>query len=458
MLKYILFILIIFTKIAVFAQTIKTDVVVISGTYSGTAAALQCARSKVKTVLIESGNYLGVPAWGNFAINENTILASGIWGEFRKKVTAYYSKTKGYDTTAAASLKLTADVANTVLRQLTDTVKNLTIHFNTSWTAIKKNGDYWNVSITTNGHTETVKARVLIDATPNSEAAIKAGAVFTTDADHPDSTGRQLIGWVHAGVDDVYTPYINNKLYRTAIAVNDGRLSNGKLLPAFALPLGAVVAKNVENVLVAGPHVSAAYAINRALDNASAQLILGQGVGTIAAFCAFYETTTRNLNVRSIQGELLDFKGYLLPFSDIAATDPDRRSIHQVSATGLLQGLQVTQGKATEMHFEPGAPVNTAEIKPVLMELYTRSFLWFNRVKPGQQFTVANMLSLMSEFTLTDPKVMESRIQRQWQLAYHFTAPFAISRPITRREFAVLANQYLNPFARRVDLAGNMIN
>jgi len=33
-----------------------------------------------------------------------------------------------------------------------------------------------------------------------------------------------------------------------------------------------------------------------------------------------------------------------------------------------------------------------------------------------------------------------------------------MDRPITRREFAILANQYLNPFARTVDLGGKIMN
>jgi heterodisulfide reductase subunit A-like polyferredoxin len=42
-----------------YADTIKTDVLVIGGSASGTAAALQCARSKVKTILVEPGPWLG---------------------------------------------------------------------------------------------------------------------------------------------------------------------------------------------------------------------------------------------------------------------------------------------------------------------------------------------------------------------------------------------------------------
>jgi len=33
-----------------------------------------------------------------------------------------------------------------------------------------------------------------------------------------------------------------------------------------------------------------------------------------------------------------------------------------------------------------------------------------------------------------------------------------MNHPITRREFAILANQFLNPFARAVDLNGRIVN
>src|SRR5205823_2826683 len=153
------------------------------------------------------------------------------------------------------------------------------------------------------------------------------------------------------------------------------------------------------------------YSINRSLANPSAQLILGQGAGVIAAYCAFYETTTRQLNARAIQGELLGFKGYLLPFTDVRATDLNMRAIQQVGATGLLQG----KFKGRALCFMPDSVVNTDEIKPVLLETYTRAFLWFNKNKLATGFTVANLLSLISELTLQEPRPLETKLQKQWK-------------------------------------------
>jgi hypothetical protein len=162
--------------------------------------------------------------------------------------------------------------------------------------------------------------------------------------------------------------------------------------------------------------------------------------------------------VRIIQGELLDFKGYLLPFTDILPKDPDWRATQQVCATGLLKGVQRINDNDAQFLFRPDSSVNTAEVQPVLTEIYTRAFLWFNKEKPAEKFTLGNLISFISDYTLTDPQVLKFRIKRDWKTLYKFKTDFDINRQVTRREFAVLANKFLNPFARTVDLNGALVN
>src|SRR5258707_13164454 len=80
------------------AETIKTDVLVIGGGACGVAAAIQSARSKVKTLLIEPGPWLGgsMTMGGMCVLDANRNLPSGIWGEVRRKVTDYYRARLGY--------------------------------------------------------------------------------------------------------------------------------------------------------------------------------------------------------------------------------------------------------------------------------------------------------------------------------------------------------------------------
>jgi pyruvate/2-oxoglutarate dehydrogenase complex dihydrolipoamide dehydrogenase (E3) component len=87
--------LLLFNCSLTFAETIKTDVLVIGGGASGVAAAIQSARSKVKTMLIEQGPWLGgsMTAGGMCILEGNRNLPSGIYGEFRRQDTLIFIKT-----------------------------------------------------------------------------------------------------------------------------------------------------------------------------------------------------------------------------------------------------------------------------------------------------------------------------------------------------------------------------
>lgn len=602
MIKKILLSILIFLVNTALADTIKTDVLVIGGGPGGTAAAVQCARSKVKTLLVEPGQWLGgaMTSGGICIIDANNDMPSGIWGEFRKKIVSFYSKTPGYDTTYNAKLRFEPFTAAAILKKLTDTVKNLTVKLNTPWTAVKKDGNGWEVTITLNNKPTTVKAQVLVDATDFGDVAAKAGVLLYTGTEGKQETGERLappnaeniirdltwavilkdygqgsdhtilkpegytplpyaclkgkdikkmlddgklpnekylisdcantypvapedlspekrdanfkafrqrtlgmiydlqteLGYKNLGLDeeygspdrlpyipyireyrrvkgqirmvldDVYNPYgRESKLYRTSIGVSsqkpDATSTGIKYgpFPPFSIPLGVVVAKDAQNLIVTEKAISVTHLVNAGVNNPAVEMVIGQGAGTVAAYCAFFKTTTEHLNVRIIQGELLDFKGYLLPLTDIPQTDRDFRAIQQVSATGLLQSFDQPEGKnSLRRIFAPDTAVRTVEVKPFLNEIYTRGFLWFNRTKPGEYFTVGNLLSFISEITLSDPKTFQMDMQKRWKTAYGFNKDFDINRPVTRREFASLTNKYLNPFARHVDITGKLIN
>lgn len=49
-------------------------------------------------------------------------------------------------------------------------------------------------------------------------------------------------------------------------------------------------------------------------------------------------------------------------------------------------------------------------------------------------------------------------MQKAWTTQFKLTGSFDLNRPVTRLEFAVLVNKYLNPFAKTVDLSGRIVN
>jgi hypothetical protein len=441
MIKKLFLVLLLLKCSSIYAQTVKTDILVIGGGPSGTAAAIQGARSKLKTLLIEGSSQL-CPTMASQAmvtINNNNNLPSGSWGEFRKRIMEFYKATPGYDTSFNAALHFEPYTGAAIIRKITDTVKNLTVKLNASFTSIKKDGDGWAVTITQEGKSQLIKTKVVIDASANASVAEKLKLNFTAF--------------------DFKTSNVNQTSFRTSIATGENfagpseKINNYPQLPAYCVPLHAIVAHGADNLLITGkffPDDDLQYLPN--------QLTLGQGIGATAAFCAFFKTTTQKLNVRTIQGELLDFKGYLVPFADIKQSDPYLRPIQQIGATGLLKGILQLNRSDTPLFFMPDSAVTTAEIEPVLNDIYTRTFLWFNREKPGAKFTVGNLLSLISEITLTDPQTLKSGMAKSWKTQYKFTINFDMNRPATRREFAVLINKYLNPFAQTVDLNGRFVN
>ncbi|WP_214072276.1 FAD-dependent oxidoreductase [Mucilaginibacter sp. dw_454] len=436
MFKKLFVLILVFYSSVTFAETIKTDVLVIGNGPGAVAAALQSARSKLKTVLLTKGSWM--PAFQSkemMMVTDFHNLPSGIWGEFRKQVHQFYKTKQGYDTTYTAPLQFEAFAGAGILKKIADTTTRLTLKLNAPYTAIEKDGTGWEITYTQNGKTNYIKTKTLIDATDGSELVKMAGASLPPALTY------------------------NDNLYRTSIVAGDNlaipvNIGGKGVDPSqmYFIPMSSLVVKNADNLFVT----------ENVLQNKTdlpVQMAIGQGAGTMAAYCAFFKTTTKNLKVRAIQGELLDFKGYLLPFDDINPRDHYFRAIQQIAATGLIKGvINKLNSDQTQYLFMPDSAVYTAEIKPVFTEIYSRAFLWFNNTQPGLKFTTGNLLSFISEITLTDPEGFQHTMQKEWIGKYKFKSDFDLNHQITRREFAILANQYLNPFARTVDLSGRMIN
>src|ERR1700748_2553966 len=131
------------------AETIKTDVLVIGGSVSGATAAIQCARSKVKTLLItQPGQWLehALPSSASYTITTNKNLPTGIWGEFCDKTINFYNSTTGYQSQPNVTLKFDGAAGADILLRIADTVKNLTIKSGAPFTSIKKDGTGWEVT------------------------------------------------------------------------------------------------------------------------------------------------------------------------------------------------------------------------------------------------------------------------------------------------------------------------
>lgn len=410
--------LIFFVPFFVSAETIKTDVLVIGGGPVGVAAAIQASRSGVKTLLIESSGQLG--GFLSNQANKNYVLTSalnvGIWAEIYRRIQET-KKIKTADSLVVYKLSLNPEVNAAVIKNITDTVKNLTVKLSSGFKSIKKEGKYWNV-VLDNG--QEIRAYAVIDAMPDARVATSAKAVYSIK-----SSGENVFKTSTAGLS--ISPY--------------------QVPISWFLPR-----KGVENIFATELVNAQLFKDDKTFRPET--MMTGQTVGVLAAYVAFFKTDNTKLNIRIVQNELLTYKSIIVWYADVSLTDVHKTSIQHTSVTGLLK----PDIKDTLPYFLPDSSVKSSEIKPVLSEIYTRTFLWFNKNKPGPYFTVANMLSLISEFTLTDPDNLKRRMAIDWKEKYKFTSDYNLSKQITRREFAVLSNVFLKPFDRRVDESGKLIN
>jgi len=186
MIKRLLALLLFLNSTVIYAQTVKTDVLVVGSSASGVAAAIQCGRSKVKTILADDGFKIsGITVADQMvSLDVNNNIPSGIWGEFRNHIRENYGKTSGYDTAQNAPLKFEPGMGTSILKKISDTVKNLSVYQNAIFSNIKKDGDRWEVIFLDGKNTLEVKAKVVIDASANGNIALKAGAKLRDPRGH----------------------------------------------------------------------------------------------------------------------------------------------------------------------------------------------------------------------------------------------------------------------------------
>jgi hypothetical protein len=384
---------------ASFAQKLRTDVCVYGNTIAALAASIQSARSGVQTLLISNSD-----SWINqasLADWEKSAVPSALGSELLKK----YSLPEKMG-------KIQADSLLKTIKSLTDTVKNLKIVSFSDIEEIKESGKGWDLHLKSG---QKIKTLILVDGDKNYAIP-------------------KMLG-LKPPVGSTIAFDVNNPLTRTSVAI---------LGPNSILPLQALVVEKQASIICI-PNAGSAFA----------QLNAGQAAGATAAFCAFFKTTTEQLNVRLIQGELLTYKAKLLPFEDMHQGDSNFVAIIHVALTGLLnKGIQQKQEVPLWMGNEN---VHADEIKISMKKLYSRSQIWFADHGDTTALSIGDAISLIT-YTATRGKELKLEIERGWKSTLGLSGSFNENRKISRNEFSVLLEAYLQPFATQVNLQGELIN
>jgi hypothetical protein len=140
---------------------------------------------------------------------------------------------------------------------------------------------------------------------------------------------------------------------------------------------------------------------------------------------------------------------YFDSLNDLKLDDPDFMVFQRIFATGLLRPANYSPGGITA---DPEKTVNIKNIVNAFTDYYKSSVLWFEK-HPMGTMSVAEALELL--FVISHNS-LDAQIQSEWNHKLKFTSTFNSERPITRREFAVLLDAYLNPFDMKVDITGKL--
>ncbi|HMI04924.1 MAG TPA: hypothetical protein VK541_20725 [Pedobacter sp.] len=323
---------------------------------------------------------------------------SGIAAEFLKRL-----KADNFDNSTA----------NAVLKTWMDSLKNLTVMRNASWLKFKRSGRGWVMELKDG---KTIKAEILV----NADKSGKAG---------------ETLQMVTAKTAALWQPFnYENKTCRTSIA--SGYFTNAGT--ANILSLYRFLNPLQENLV--------------ALDPAQESFAAGQAAGATAAYASFFKRKTSESNLKAIQGELINYKQSIVPFKDISPADSNWKAIQFIGVTGVLKADLSSDGA----YFRPDQTVTSEEVKPVIKEYYYKAQIWFDDHKESQM-TLASVLDLVCIVGNKSLKTTTEEVKKKWKTTYHFNSEFDPVRIVTRREFAVLVNEYLKPFDVNIDKTGRVL-
>jgi len=280
-----------------------------------------------------------------------------------------------------------------------------------------------------------------------------ADDVFPTDDKLPfipyHRESRRIVGEAFFTIDAAADPYgFAKPYYRTGIAVGDYAVDHHHFrhpdwkslpdlefypIPSFNVPMGTIIPKNVDDLIVAEKSISVSNLMNGATRLQPVVMQLGQASGALAALAVIEGRTVRQIGVRQLQEELLESGCYIMPYLDLQPDDRHFKAIQRIGATGILRGEGRNVGWSNETWFRAADPLRGEDI-------YLTGLLPGFNMAPGD-ITIGEMISLIRGVGGAIPPGQES----QWweELGLEDYDP---SRAALRLEAAVVIDAAFDPF------------
>lgn len=278
---------------------------------------------------------------------------------------------------------------------------------------------------------------------------------------------RRIHGLVRFNVNHVKKPFSQPEaLYRTGIAVGDYPIDHHhnrypeweKLpdlhfypVPSYNVPMGALIPKDVEGLIVAEKSISVSNLLNGSTRLQPVVMQLGQAAGLLAALSVKQQKTINAVSVRDVQNELLNAGSYLLPYLDLPKNDVHFKAVQRIGSTGILKGVGMNVGWSNETWFQCDSLVVVSELKEGLSD-FEPAFNWnsdSNELSVNEAIELVTSLATFYKIKNKDFQTIASNWQKMQLIDYN------VERKITRKELAVLLDTYIQPFSlKKVNIKG----
>ncbi|MBB6237645.1 hypothetical protein HDC90_002267 [Pedobacter sp. AK013] len=393
--KRLFFVFAFVIPVVIHAQTLKTDVLVIGSGDAAYTASFQSFKSGVKTILLTQKEQLDL----NKVSEGKPKTAANFYQAFLKR------EIENAKSLAAPKPKPDKKKPTKVT---VDSTLLLNVINNTPYIEIKRSGSSWEVKLTKDIYIKT-KVLIMADSPEKLMTALKIASLNPAPSNQLN---------------------YNENLYRTTVASVSSRGANFLSLYSLLIP-------NQENLL----YISAD------------QFEVGPAAGATAAYAAFFDTKTSLSNLKRIQGELLSYKHALMPFEDVKVVDSNWLAIQKVGVTGILKA-EIRQDKA---YFNPEKEITYDEIKQPIKDYYYKAQIWFDDHQ-NIPINLENTIAMVCYVGNKSVEAIKTELQKKWSKNYKFTSKYDLKKVLTRREFAIIINEYLKPFDDvNVDKTGRVI-
>ena len=295
---------------------------------------------------------------------------------------------------------------------------------------------------------------------------------------------RRLRGMLTMTMADITNPYGSEErsLFRAGIAVGnyplDHHHSDSAILaqedfpgiPAYTIPYGCLVPRQVDGLLVAEKSISVSHIVNGTTRLQPVVIQIGQVAGAAAALCLQEDTLPAGVNIRMLQQTLLDAGCWLMPFTDISAGEWGFTAVQRVAVTGLMRGEGRPKDWANEFCFDPEGMVSYNEARQVIVRAagietlpdHSDQLQNISRIEAARLIWQAlgglnNSGSLLSltdlDIERDDVQILKCLEQRGCFAEWPDGTEFHAQRLLSRRMFAWLIDCCFDPFNKwQVDI------